>query len=101
LLVADDAGGKDLAGHRETLTWPRFKDRRCDAFWSFCIALRIVSTKLPIDRSVYPAYGFYESRREGKGKVPMPIITKDGQLFTFWEAIWWSNGSPPVGRAHV
>lgn len=41
-------------------------------------------------RCVIPADGFYEWRREGKGKVPMRIVMKDRQLFTLaglWD-VW-------------
>jgi putative SOS response-associated peptidase YedK len=34
-------------------------------------------------RCLIPAYGFYEWRREGKSKVPLRIVMKDRQLFTF------------------
>ena len=45
-------------------------------------------------RCLIIADGFYEWRREGKGKVPMRIITKSGDPFGFaglWEA-WKSPG---------
>jgi hypothetical protein len=41
-------------------------------------------------RCLIPADGFYEWRRDGKGKVPMRIVMKDRQLFTFaglWD-VW-------------
>src|ERR1700757_3432028 len=34
-------------------------------------------------RCLIPAYGFYEWRREGKSKIPLRIVMKDRQLFTF------------------
>ena len=44
-------------------------------------------------RCLIPADGFYEWRREGKGKVPMRVVMKDRQLFTFaglWD-VWRSD----------
>jgi putative SOS response-associated peptidase YedK len=52
-------------------------------------------------RCLIPADGFYEWRREGNGKVPMRIVMKDRQLFTFaglWD-VW--RGDPEVGELYT
>jgi putative SOS response-associated peptidase YedK len=52
-------------------------------------------------RCLIPADGFYEWRREGKGKVPMRIVMKDRQLFTFaglWD-VW--RGDPEGGELYT
>ena len=52
-------------------------------------------------RCLIPAYGFYEWRREGKSKVPLRIVMKDRQLFTFaglWD-VW--RGDPEAGELYT
>ena len=52
-------------------------------------------------RCLIPADGFYEWRRDGKGKVPMRIVMKDRQLFTFaglWD-VW--RGDPEGGDLYT
>ena len=52
-------------------------------------------------RCLIPADGFYEWRRDGKGKVPMRIVMKDRQLFTFaglWD-VW--RGDPEDGELYT
>ena len=52
-------------------------------------------------RCLVPADGFYEWRREGKGKVPMRIVMKDRQLFNFaglWD-VW--RGDPEGGELYT
>jgi putative SOS response-associated peptidase YedK len=52
-------------------------------------------------RCLIPAYGFYEWRREGKSKVPLRIVMKDRQLFTFaglWD-VW--RGDPEFGELYT
>ena len=38
---------------------------------------------LSSQRCLIPANGFYEWRREGKGKIPVRVVMKDRQPFTF------------------
>src|SRR5262249_50315664 len=96
MMPAERSGGSP---RNVDMAWLQRPPLHCILEFLHCFEDR--KHKLPIDRLVYPAYGFYESLREGKGKVPIPILTKDRQLFTFWEAIWCNNGSPPAGRALV
>ena len=52
-------------------------------------------------RCLIPADGFYEWRREGRGKVPMRVVMKDRQLFTFaglWD-VW--RGDPEGGELYT
>jgi putative SOS response-associated peptidase YedK len=52
-------------------------------------------------RCLVLADGFYEWRREGKGKAPMRIVMKDRQPFTFaglWD-VW--RGDPEAGELYT
>ena len=52
-------------------------------------------------RCLIPADGFYEWRREGKGKIPMRIVMKDRQHLTFaglWD-VW--RGDPEADELYT
>jgi putative SOS response-associated peptidase YedK len=52
-------------------------------------------------RCLIPADGFYEWRREGKGKVPMRIVMKDRQLFIFAGLCDVWRGDPEGGDLYT
>jgi putative SOS response-associated peptidase YedK len=78
MTLAERSGG---SSRNVDMAWIQGPPLRCVLEFLHCFEDR--KHKIA-DRSFsYPAYGFYESRREGKGKVSMPIVTQDHQLFTY------------------